>query len=63
MKILRLRDVMAVTGLARSTVYDFINNSDFPKPVQLGDRAVGWVEQEVMTWIEQRVQKRDEALL
>jgi prophage regulatory protein len=59
MKVLRLKDVMGVTGLARSTVYDYINKQQFPKPVSLGDRAVGWVEQEVQDWISERIAARD----
>jgi prophage regulatory protein len=59
MKVLRLKDVMGVTGLARSTIYDYIAKQQFPKAVSLGDRAVGWVEQEVQDWISERIAARD----
>ncbi|MDP2228244.1 MAG: AlpA family transcriptional regulator [Moraxellaceae bacterium] len=59
MIILRLKDVMACTGLGRSSVYKFITEGRFPKPVALGDRAVGWVEEEVQDWIRARVAARD----
>ena len=28
----------------------------FPKPVQLGPRAVGWIESEVSAWITERIE-------
>ena len=31
----------------------------FPKRVQLGLNRVGWVEQEVLDWLEERLQRRE----
>ncbi|MDP3977053.1 MAG: AlpA family transcriptional regulator [Pseudomonas sp.] len=59
MKIIRLKNVIDSTGLARSTIYKFIGESTFPKPVSLGDRCVGWVESEVHDWILARIEERD----
>ncbi|MCL1040781.1 MULTISPECIES: helix-turn-helix transcriptional regulator [Shewanella] len=59
MKVLRLRDVIQLTGLARSTIYDYIAKKQFPKPIDLGERAVGWLEHEIQDWIQQRIEKRD----
>ncbi|MCF7556682.1 helix-turn-helix transcriptional regulator [Pseudomonas petrae] len=59
MRIIRLKDVIDSTGLGRSTVYKFISEGTFPKPVSLGDRCVGWVEGEVHDWIMARVEERD----
>ncbi|MNF63729.1 Prophage CP4-57 regulatory protein (AlpA) [compost metagenome] len=60
MKILRLKDVIDITGLSRSTLYLYIAEGRFPKPVSLGDRCVGWVESEVHDWILARIAERDE---
>ncbi|WP_259196435.1 MULTISPECIES: AlpA family transcriptional regulator [unclassified Pseudomonas] len=60
MKIIRLKQVCEVTGLARSTVYKFIGEGIFPKPVPLGDRCVGWLESEVYDWILSKIQERDQ---
>lgn len=55
--ILRLPAVKARTGLARSTIYLRISQGDFPKPVQLGSgRAVGWLEDEVTSWLNQQIE-------
>jgi prophage regulatory protein len=59
-KILRLKDVIDITGLSRSTLYLYIAEGRFPKPVSLGDRCVGWVESEVHDWILARIAERDE---
>jgi len=53
--ILRLPAVKAVTGLSRSTIYLRISEGRFPKPVSLGDRAVGWIEAEVQEWLKQQI--------
>jgi prophage regulatory protein len=53
--ILRLPVVMARTGLSRSTVYLRVSQNTFPRPVTLGGRAVGWIENEIEEWIKQRI--------
>ncbi|MBV7480278.1 AlpA family transcriptional regulator [Pseudomonas sp. PDM31] len=59
MKIIRLNQVQDVTGLGRSTVYKYIAEGSFPKPISLGDRCVGWLESEIHDWILARVAERD----
>jgi prophage regulatory protein len=41
--ILRRPQVEARTGLSRSTLYQYIQDGLFPRPVSLGARAVGWL--------------------
>ena len=59
MKLIKLKTVMECTGLARSTVYKFIAEGRFPKPVKLGPRMVAWVEGEIQQWILERIGERD----
>jgi prophage regulatory protein len=59
--ILRLPEVKARTGLSRSTIYSYIAKGDFPKPVPLGMRAVGWVESEIEDWLQARVRASRDA--
>lgn len=54
--ILRLPQVKVRVGLSRSGIYQKISRQEFPRPVQLGARAVGWLESEIETWIEERVE-------
>lgn len=50
-KIMRRPDVEAMTGLGRSTIYDWMAKGKFPKPVRLGLRAVGWRESDIIGWM------------
>jgi prophage regulatory protein len=50
--ILRTRDVMRLTGQARSTIYDKLSRGEFPKPVKLGQRAIGWYTSDIAKWLE-----------
>ena len=60
MKFIRINDVKAATGLARSTIYKYVKQGMFPAPVPLGCRAVAWVEGEVTAWIAARIRERDQ---
>lgn len=54
-KINRLKTVQAATGLSRSTIYLMMRAGTFPKNIQLGARAVGWLESDVQAWIDSRI--------
>jgi len=49
--IIRMPDVCARTGLSRATIYARIAAGQFPRPVQLGPRAVGWKTSLVDSWL------------
>jgi prophage regulatory protein len=55
--ILRLPKVTAKTGLAKSTIYKKISIKEFPCPISLGAKAVGWLESDIDNWIEQQIAK------
>lgn len=54
--ILRLPQVKVRVGLSRSSIYAAIADGRFPQSIQLGARAVGWLESEVEDWVRQRVE-------
>lgn len=60
LKILRRKELEQLSGLSRSTIYDKMNpkssryDKDFPKPVKLSLNAVGWFEQDILTWLKTR---------
>ena len=54
-RILKLPEVIQVTGLSRSTIYVRMKEKTFPDHVQLGKRSVGWLEKEVQGWLDQRI--------
>lgn len=53
--ILRLPTVMARCGLSRSSIYLRIQRGEFPKPISLGVRAVGWDSEAIDQWISERI--------
>ncbi|MFV1976005.1 MAG: helix-turn-helix transcriptional regulator [Candidatus Scalindua sp.] len=59
--ILRLPLVKTRTGLSRSTIYLRIKEGSFPKPVSLGARAVGWLESEIDSWLEEQIKQSRQA--
>lgn len=61
-RMLRLPDVMAVTGLSRAAIYAKNNpkdkarfDADFPQRVQLSANAVGWPSDGLQSWLDKRI--------
>ena len=71
-KIIRLKKVIALTGLSRSTIHDRITpkskryDASFSKLIKLGSTlqvgAVGWIESEIQAGIKQRIVERTKML-
>jgi prophage regulatory protein len=59
--LLRCRQVQALTGLGRSSLYLQISRGQFPAPYHIGARAVAWRSSEVQAWIDSRVRTRSTA--
>jgi prophage regulatory protein len=53
-QILRRKQVEQMTGLSRSTIYQWIKDGSFPASITLGRRSVGWDMAEIQDWIQQR---------
>ena len=54
-RLIRLKEVQHRVGLGRSTIYRWMAEGKFPKPVQLGGYAVAWAEADIDKWISSRV--------
>ena len=54
-RLIRLPEVQHRVGLGRSTIYRWMAEGKFPKPVQLGGYSVAWAEDEVEHWIASRI--------
>ncbi len=52
--LMRLPNVMQMTGLARSTIYKLISDERFPPPLKLTQRAVAWRLMDIEQWIASR---------
>lgn len=54
-RIMRLPEVLAKIGISRSTLYRAVSGGEFPKPIRLGRRAIGWNQPAVDAWLASRV--------
>lgn len=59
MKLLRLPDVIELTGLSRSTILRMVDQDRFPRPLRLNERANGWLQSEISDWVAARLADRD----
>lgn len=48
---MRLNEVKAVTGLSKTTIYRFEKEGRFPSRVSLGERSVGWFEDDIQAFL------------
>lgn len=55
MKLLRLNQVKEITGLSKSTIYQYITEEKFPKQIKIGARAIAWTNSSIDQWIHERV--------
>jgi prophage regulatory protein len=54
-RLVRLPEVIGITGLRRSSIYARIQAGRFPTAIPLGGHAVGWIEAEIIQWVNERV--------
>lgn len=55
-RMIRLPEVMAICGLSRSTVYAYTKRGEFPARVKITRHASAWVREEVLAWVESRIE-------
>ena len=60
-RVLRLPEVMHRVGLGRSAIYAMVHTGEFPAPVRLGARVVGWTSEAITQWIEARIRRSAES--
>jgi prophage regulatory protein len=54
-RILRLKEVTERVGLKKSSIYRFMSIGTFPKNFKIGQRASGWMEEDINKWVEKRI--------
>lgn len=55
-RILRLPEVMHLTGRGRVSIYSDMKAGKFPKSIKIGARAVGWPQKSVEAWIASKLE-------
>lgn len=51
-RLIRLKELLEIVPLGRSTVWKLVSEGRFPKPVKLSPRTTAWRESEVMDWMD-----------
>lgn len=59
MNILKIGDVIEITKLGRSTIYAWVKTGDYLPQIKLGLRSSSWIEEEILKWIQDRIDKRE----
>jgi prophage regulatory protein len=59
-RLLRLPEVMRLTGYSRDTIYRLGREKKFPQRIELSERASRWREDEITEWIERHSAARHE---
>ncbi len=54
-KLLRLRDVIKMASLTRTTIYNYMAEGKFPKNIHLGPKISVWIEREIQEWINSQI--------
>ena len=54
-KIYRLDRIKEITGLSRSWIYLAMKKGEFPEPIKLGKRAIGWPSSVIEEWIKEKL--------
>jgi len=50
--LLRIRDVLARVPVGRSTLWAWVREGRFPKPIKLGPMTTAWRASDVAAWLE-----------
>ena len=50
-RIVRLKTVLARTGLSRSTIYRKIAEGTFPDQIKISTNGAGWKESDINRWV------------
>ena len=59
-KLMNGKAVLELTAMSQGTLYTLMSEGRFPRPLKVGKRAVRWVESEVVEWLDERKQARDQ---
>ena len=59
-QIYRFPEVMKLTGLSHSSIYLAVSKDEFPKPIKIGRRAVGWHQNVIEEWMQKLMERNNE---
>lgn len=61
MKLIRIKQVRELTGISRTYIYSMVKQGVFPAPVCLSCKSKAWISEEVIDWIQSKIDARDKS--
>lgn len=59
-RLIRIDEVLRITALRRSTLYELLGRDAFPAPLTIaGTRIRAWSSVDIQNWVSQQVTQRD----
>jgi prophage regulatory protein len=58
-RLIKIQEVLRISGLSRSALYASIKKLEFPAQVKQSKRSAAWVHNEVAAWVRTRAKLRD----
>ena len=59
-QLIRLSVVIEITGLSKTGIYEAIKAGDFPGQVKINSRSSAWVRQEILDWVQSKIEARSQ---
>jgi prophage regulatory protein len=53
--LIRIKEVMAMTGVSRTFIHKYRKEGDFPEPIHLSSKSIAWVRSSVEKWIHRKI--------
>ena len=53
-RLIRIDEVAARLSVTRPTIYRYMHEQGFPRPLRLSEKSVAWRERDVQQWIDAR---------
>ena len=51
----RISQLQSKLDVSRSSIWSWVKQGSFPKPIKLGKNCTAWKSSDIKTWIEQRI--------
>ena len=57
-RMLRVKEVLEILGVGKTTLYEMIKDGRLSKPLRIGKRAVGWPSTDIDAYLESQPRRR-----
>ena len=56
-RVVGLREVSHLTNLSKTTIYRMLERKEFPAPIEISVRRIGWYLNDILDWLAARPRK------